>query len=331
MPNMKIAGVGVYVPDRVVTNDDLSRLMDTSDEWIVQRTGVRERRYAPDGMSGADMAEKAFAGALAQAKLDKSQIEAIVSATLSPDHVCPGMACFIQEKLGLNGGAVLDIRNQCTGFLHAMAVADAWIKSGLFKTILIAGTEIHSTALDFTTRGRDVTVLFGDGAGVMIVQAADEPNRGVVAVDLHGDGKHAGALAFDVPGHALHPRLTHKMFDERRFYPQMKGPIVYLHAIHRMPETMEACCAKAGVTIADVDFWVLHQANLRINEFVCNKLGIPPEKTLHNIHKYGNTTAATLPLIVHEALGKKLIEPGMLVGFAAFGAGFTWGAMLMRW
>jgi 3-oxoacyl-[acyl-carrier-protein] synthase-3 len=331
MPNMKITGVGMYVPERVVTNDDLAKLMDTSDEWIVQRTGIKERRYAPEGMSGADMAEKAFAGALKQAGIEKTSIEAVISATLSPDHTFPGMACFIQEKLGLNGCAVMDIRNQCTGFLYSMAVADAWIRTGLFKTILITGTELHSTALDFTTRGRDVTVIFGDGAGVMIAQATDEPDKGVIATDLHGDGKYAKALWVESEGSVFHPRLTHKMLDEKRIYPQMKGPLVFAHAIRRLPESMQAACAKAGVTVADVDFWAFHQANLRINEFACQGLGIPPEKTLHNIQKYGNTTAATLPIVLHEALEKKLIKPGMLVGFATFGAGFTWGTMLMRW
>jgi 3-oxoacyl-[acyl-carrier-protein] synthase-3 len=331
MPNMKITGAGMYVPERVVTNDDLAILMDTSDAWIVRRTGVRQRRYCPEGLSGADMAEKAFVGALAQAQIEKSAIEAIISATLSPDHLSPGMASFIQDKLGLNGCAVLDIRNQCTGFLYSLAVADAWIKTGLYRTILLTGTEIHSTALDYSTRGREVTVLFGDGAGVMIAEATDEPGRGVLALDLHGDGKYADALWIEASGHRFHPRVTHKMIEEPRFYPQMHGRLVYLHAVRRMPETMQTCCAKAGVNVADVDFWILHQANLRINEFVCESLGIPPEKSWNNIDKYGNTTAATLPLVLCEAQQKKLIEPGMLVGFAAFGAGFTWGALLMRW
>jgi 3-oxoacyl-[acyl-carrier-protein] synthase-3 len=212
-----------------------------------------------------------------------------------------------------------------------MAIADAWIRQGLFKTILIAGAEIHSTALDFSTRGRDVSVIFGDGAGVFIAQATDEPDKGVLATDLHGDGKYAKALWVEAEGSVFHPRLTHKMLDEKRIYPQMKGPLVFAHAIRRLPESMQACCAKAGVQVPDVDFWVFHQANLRINEFACQGLGIPAEKTLNNIDKYGNTTAATLPIVVHEAKQKKMLKPGMLVGFSAFGAGFTWGTMLMRW
>jgi 3-oxoacyl-[acyl-carrier-protein] synthase-3 len=331
MPNMKVIGSGMYAPDRVVTNHDLARLMDTSDEWVVQRTGVKERRYAPEGMSNTDMVQKAFDAALKEAGIEKNAVEAIIAASLSPDHTFPGNSAFIQERLGLNGCAIMDIRNQCTGFLYSLAIADAWIKTGLFKTILIAGSEIHSTALDFTTRGRDVTVIFGDGAGVFIVQATDEFDKGVLATDLHGDGKYARALWVEAEGSVFHPRLTHKMLEEKRAFPQMKGPLVFSHAIRRLPETMQACCAKAGVAVADVDFWVFHQANLRINEFACQALNIPPEKTLNNIDKYGNTTAATLPIVVCEAKQRKLIKPGMLVGFAAFGAGFTWGTILMRW
>jgi len=331
MPQMKVTGVGMYVPDRVVTNHDLSKLMDTSDEWIVPRTGVKERRYVPEGMSGAEMATKATELALQEAQIEKTRIEAIISATLAPDHTFPGMAPFIQDKLGLNGCPVMDIRNQCTGFLYSMAVADAWIKTGLYQTILITGSEIHSTALEFETRGRDVTVIFGDGAGAFICQATDEDNAGVLATDLHGDGKYAKALWVEAEGQVFHPRLTHKMLDEARAYPQMKGQLVFAHAIRRLPETIQACCAKAGVKVEDVDFWVFHQANLRINEFACQALQIPPEKTYNNIDKYGNTTAATLPLVVYEAQKKKLLKRGMLVGFAAFGAGFTWGTLLMRW
>lgn len=331
MPSMKVIGAGMYIPDRVVTNDDLSRIMDTNDEWIEQRTGIKERHYIPEGMTGTDMAEKAALAALAQAKIEKKEIEAVIAATLSPDHTFPGMAPLIQDKLGLNGCAIVDIRNQCTGFLYSMAIADAWIKTGLYKTILISGTEIHSTALDFSTRGRDVTVIFGDGAGVFIVQATEEEGKGILATDLHGDGKYFKALWVEAEGSVFHPRLTHKMLDERRIYPQMKGQLVFSHAIRRLPESIKACCDKAGVAVADVDFWVFHQANLRINEFACQALNIPPEKTLHNIQKFGNTTAATLPTVVTEALEKGLIKPGMLVGFSAFGAGFTWGTILMRW
>jgi len=331
MPNLKVIGTGMYVPDRVVTNDDLSRLMDTSDEWIQQRTGIKQRRYVPEGMTGAEMLEKASRMAIGKAGIEFASIEAVISATLSPDHTFPGMAPLIQDRLGLNGCAIVDIRNQCTGFLYSLAIADAWIKTGLFKTILVTGSEIHSTALDFSTDGRDVTSIFGDGAGAFIVQATDEADQGVLAADLHGDGKYFKALWVEAEGSVFHPRLTHKMLDEKRIFPQMKGKLVFSHAIRRLPESMNACCEKAGVTLNDVDFWVFHQANLRINEFVCQGLNIPAEKTLNNIDKYGNTTAATMPLVVHEALAQGLIKPGMLVGFAAFGAGFTWGTMLVRW
>jgi len=331
MPNMNVIGTGMYVPDRLVTNDDLSKLMDTNDEWIITRTGIKQRYYVPEGLTGAEMTQKATEQALKAAGIEASEIEAIVAATLSPDHTFPGMAPFIQDKLGLNGCAIVDIRNQCTGFLYSMAIADAWIKSGLFKTVLVTGSEIHSTALEFETRGRDVSVIFGDGAGVFICQATDEPDKGVLATDLHGDGKYAKALWVEAEGQIFHPRLTHKMLNEARVYPQMKGQLVFTHAIRRLPETMKACCEKAGVALEDVDFWVFHQANLRINEFVCQTLNIPPEKTLNNIDKYGNTTAATLPIVTYEAVKKKMIKPGSLVGFTSFGAGFTWGTMLMRW
>ncbi|HPQ71448.1 MAG TPA: beta-ketoacyl-ACP synthase III [bacterium] len=331
MPSMKVIGTGMYVPERVVTNDDLAKLFETSDEWIVQRTGIKERRFVPEGMSGTEMIKRAADIALAEAGIDANEIEAVISATLSMDHMFPGMAPLVQNALGINGGAVMDIRNQCTGFLYAMAVADAWIRQGLFKTILVTGSEIHSTALDFSKEGRDVTVIFGDGAGVFICQATDEEDKGVVATDLHGDGKYFRALWTEMESSVKHPRLTHKMIEESRIYPKMKGPLVFSHAIRRLPETMKTACDKAGVKPEEVDFWVLHQANLRINEFACQTAGVPPEKTLNNIEKYGNTTAATLPIVTHEALKKKLIKPGMLVGFASFGAGYTWGAMLMRW
>ncbi len=331
MPKMKVTGVGMYVPERVVTNDDLSKLMDTNDEWIVMRTGIKQRRYVPEGMTGADMATRATEIALKEAGIEKKQIEAIVSATLSPDHTFPGMAPFIQDKLDLGGCAIVDIRNQCTGFLYSLSIADSWIRTGLFKTVLVTGSEIHSTALEFETRGRDVTVIFGDGAGAFICQATDEENTGVLATDLHGEGKYAKALWVEAEGQVFHPRLTHKMLWEGRVYPRMKGQLVFTHAIRRLPETINACCAKAGVKVEDVDFWVFHQANLRINEFACQALNIPASKTLNNIDKYGNTTAATLPIVTYEAQKKGLIKRGMLVGFAAFGAGFTWGTMLMRW
>ena len=331
MPGMKIIGTGMYVPDRVITNHDLAKLMDTDDEWIVQRTGVKERRYVPEGMSGTDMAANAAEVAIAAAGVEKSEIDAVISATLSMDHQFPGMAPFIQHRLGLNGCAVLDIRNQCTGFVYSMAIADAWIKTGLYKTILITGSEIHSTGLDFSTAGRDVTVIFGDGAGAFVVQATDEEGAGILGTDLHGDGKYAKALWTEAESVVCHPRLTHKMLDEKRIYPQMKGPLVFAHAIRRLPETMKTACGRAGVGIDDVDFWVFHQANLRINEFVCAGLKIPLEKTLNNIDKYGNTTAATIPIVTHEALEKGLIKDGMLVGFTSFGAGFTWSTMIMRW
>lgn len=331
MPNMKVIGTGMYVPDRVVTNDDLAKLMNTNDKWITERTGIKERRFIPEGMTGTDMSANAMEIALKEAGIEVGEIEAIIAATLSPDHTFPGNAPFLQDKLGLNGCAIVDIRNQCTGFLYSMSIANAWIQTGLYKTILVVGSEIHSTALEYATRGRDITVIFGDGAGVFICQATDEEDKGVIATDLHGDGKYAKALWVEAEASVYHPRLTHKMLWEGRMFPRMKGPLVFSHAIRRLPETMKACCEKAGVTVHDVDFWVYHQANLRINEFVHRNLELPPEKTLNIIQKYGNTTAATLPMVVHEAKKEGLIKPGMLVGFAAFGAGFTWGTMLMKW
>ncbi|MDP8221833.1 MAG: beta-ketoacyl-ACP synthase III [Candidatus Lernaella stagnicola] len=332
MPNMKVVGTGMYVPDRVVTNHDLAKLMDTNDEWIIQRTGIRERRYVPPGMTSADMIEQAALTAIKEAGIEKDEIEAVVSATLSMDHMFPGIAPFVQDRLGLNGCAVVDIRNQCTGFLYSLAIADAWIKTGLYKTILVTGSEIHSTGLDFSTRGRDVSVIFGDGAGVFVAQATDgQDGPGVLGTDLHGDGKYAKALWTEAEGSVFHPRLTHKMLDEKRLFPQMKGQLVFAHAIRKLPESMKTACEKAGLGIQDVDFWVFHQANLRINEFVCQGLDIPLDKTLNNIDVYGNTTAATMPIVTYEAKKKGLIKDGSIVGFAAFGAGFTWGTIIMRW
>lgn len=332
MPRAVVAASGFYVPDNVVTNEDLCKLMNTTDEWIVQRTGIKERRYVNEGQSGAEMAETATRRACEQAGIDISEIEFIILATLSPDYTMPGNAPYLQQRLGLNGCAFMDVRNQCTGFLYSLSVADKFIRSGDYKTILVVGSELHSTGLEFADRGRDVTVIFGDGAGVFVVKAGPDDNeRGIIKTLLGGDGDGAQDLWVECGDSSIyHPRLTHEMIDEGRIWPKMKGKKVFLEAVRRLPENMVACMEGTGYTFDDVDAFIFHQANLRINELVAGNLNIPPEKCYHTIQKYGNTTAASIPIGFHEAKETGLIKDGSLVLLTGFGAGFTWGSILVR-
>lgn len=332
MPRTTIAASGFYLPENVVTNDDLAKLMDTTDEWIFERTGIKERRYVTEGQTGASMAETATRRACEEAGIDPSEIEFVILATLSPDYTFPGNAPFLQDRLGLNGCPVVDIRNQCTGFIYGLAIADKFIRAGDYKTILVAGSEIHSTGLDFSTQGRDVTVIFGDGAGVMVLKAVDDDTeKGIIKTDLHGDGAGAKNLWVEIGESAsYHPRLTHQMLDEGRHWPKMKGKKVFVEAVRRLPETINAVLDGTGYELDDVDAFVFHQANLRINEFVASNMQIPSEKIYNNIEKYGNTTAATIPIAYTEAREAGLIKDGSLVLISGFGAGYTWGSVLVK-
>lgn len=326
-----IAGIGFHVPERVVTNHDLTRWMDTSDEWIQQRTGIRERRWVEPGVGASDLAAEAARKALRAAGREPSDLDAIVYATLSPDVVFPGDGCFLNAKLGVPGVPALDVRDQCSGFLYGLSVADAWIRAGVYRRVLLVGAEVHSSGLDLSTRGRDVAVIFGDGAGAVVLEAGDDPRRGVLAVELHADGRHASKLWAEDPGSKKNPRLTPAMLEGGTVYPKMEGSTVFKHAVVRMPEVARSVLAKAGVSPEELRLFVPHQANLRISEVVQRSLGLRDEQVFNNIQRYGNTTAASIPIALAEGVEERGVAPGDLVCVAAFGAGFTWGAAVLRW
>lgn len=320
-----ILGSGHHVPGRVVTNDDLAQIMPTSHDWIVQRTGIRERRFIEEsGIGASDLALPAAKMACEQAGRDVKDIDAVLFATLSPDHQFPGAGCLLIHKLGLPGVPALDVRNQCSGFLYSLSVADAWIRGGVYKNVLVVGAEVHSTGLEFNERGRDVAVLFGDGAGAVLVGEATRADQGVRSLELHADGAGAYDLWLDAPASKYMPRLTHEMLDQGKHYPQMNGKQVFRWATEKMPEVAHSVVARAGMTMNDVDLFVPHQANMRINQVVANKLGIADERVVHNIERYGNTTAATIPIGISESWREGKIREGSRVLMVAFGAGFTW-------
>lgn len=325
-----ILGVGHYVPSKVVTNDDLAKLMSTSDEWIQQRTGIKERRYVErSGIGASDLAVPAARMALEHAGLTEKDVDAIVFATLSPDHNFPGSGCFLGDKLGLHGVPALDVRNQCTGFLYGLSIADAWVRSGVYRHVLLVGAEVHSTGIELADRGRDVAVLFGDGAGAAIIGPATSEGQGIKPIHLHADGSGAKELWVEAPASAYEPRLTKEMLDEGKHFPAMNGKQVFRWAVEKMPEVAKAALASANMTPDQIDLFVPHQANLRINQMVCQKLGIPEAKAVANIEKYGNTTAATIPLGLSEAWREGRCARGSNVLFAAFGSGFTWGGCVV--
>jgi len=331
MPRAAIAAIGTCVPDRVVTNDELTRYMETTDEWIQQRTGIKERRWVRPGQEGSDLALEATKRALEAAHWKAADIEAIVYATLSPDHMFPGDGCFLNAKLGLPGVPALDIRNQCSGFLYGLSIADAWIRTGQYRRILLVGAEIHSTGLDVSSRGRDVTVIFGDGAAATLLEATDDPNRGVLSTHLHADGRFARDLWTDKPGSMYHPRMGKDLMEGTDIYPKMEGQKVFKHAIVKMPEVVKEALSKNGLSPKDIKVLVPHQANLRIAEMVQRSLELRDDQVFNNIQKYGNTTAASIPLALAEAVPARGVQRGDLVALCAFGAGFTWAGALVRW
>lgn len=330
MAGSTLLGMGHYVPPRTVTNDDLAVLMETTDEWITQRTGIKERHWIEGDVGASELAEHASREALAEAGLTAADIDLILFATLSPDLNFPGSGCLLQARLGIVGVPAMDIRNQCTGFLYGLKTADAYIRSGMAKNILLVGSEVHSTGLDISTRGRDVAVLFGDGAGAAVIGASTDDSR-VIDTELHADGRFAEILMVEVPASRLNPRLTLEMMEAGRHYPKMDGRSVFKHACERLPEVIHSILKRNGYSLADVDVMVPHQANLRINEMVARQLGFPAEKVVHNIQRYGNTTAASIPIALHEAVQQGRVQKGQLVLLAGFGAGLTWGASLVRW
>ncbi len=333
MPRTAFVALGTYVPDRVVSNDELTRYMETSDAWIQERTGIRERRWIPAGVEvdNSALALEATKQALANAGWQARDIEAIVYCSMTPDHMLPADGCYLNQKLGLPGVPAIDLRNQCTGFLYGLAVADAWIRVGMFRRILLVGSEIHSTGLDVSTKGRDTAVIFGDGAGAALLEATDEPGRGVLSVHLHADGRFAEDLYCEAPGSKYHPRVTAEMISSGRIFPRMEGQKVFKHAVSKMPEVVREALQANGLATRDLKVLVPHQANLRISQMVQRGLELRDDQVFNDIHRYGNTTAASIPIALAEAVEERGITRGDLVGLCAFGAGFTWASALVRW
>jgi 3-oxoacyl-[acyl-carrier-protein] synthase-3 len=331
----RITGVGSYLPPRVVSNDDLAELMDTSDEWITQRTGIRERRWVGPEVATSDLALAAAGEALAAAGLSGADLDMIFLATLSPDHEFPGTACYLQAKLGVAGPPAIDVRQQCTGFVHALSMADQYLRSGFARRVLVVGAEVHSKGLDISTEGRDVSVLFGDGAGAVVLEAVEVGDPAaeahILSTHLHADGRGAEDLWLPAPGMAYERFISADLLERRLHFPQMNGRAVYVNAVKRMGEAVLEAVEANGMGVGDVDLFLFHQANLRINEAVAERFGIPAHKVLNTIDRFANTTAATIPLGLDEALKAGLLESGMVVCIAAFGSGFTWGSALLRW
>lgn len=330
MRGARISGMGHYVPDRVVTNHDLAEFLDTSHEWIVQRTGIEERRWVEGNVGPSELAFEATKGALEEAGIAAADLDMIIFATLSPDVNFPGSSCILQKMLNIPGVATLDIRNQCTGFVYGLSIADQFIKTGMMNNILVVGAEVHSSGLDMSTRGRDVTVLFGDGAGVAVVSATESEHR-IMDSKLHADGTNYDVLMVEAPASRMRERLTAEMMEEGRHFPKMDGRTVFRSAVTAMPAVVHEVLEPHGFSPEDIDLLVPHQANLRINQMVARGLKLREDQVFNNIMRYGNTTAASIPIALHEAIQADRVKAGDLVVLTAFGAGLTWGANLIRW
>jgi 3-oxoacyl-[acyl-carrier-protein] synthase-3 len=350
--NSKIAGLGYYVPKNVVTNEDLIKFMDTSDEWIQERTGIQERRYADKHTeTTTSMAKIASEIAIERAGITKEDIDFIIFATISPDYYFPGCGVLLQRELGITKTEIgaLDIRNQCSGFIYGLSVADQFIKSGMYKNILLVGSEKHSMGLDFSTRGRNVTVIFGDGAGAAVIQPTEDTEKGVLTTHLHSDGTHAEELSFispgshggyygnkddfdfpdeNIPGGLF---VTQKMLDDGLLFPNMNGQLVFKHAVVKFAKVINEALKATQLKAEDISLLVPHQANLRISQFVQKTFGLSDEQVYNNMQKFGNTTAASIPIALTEAWENGRVKEGDLICLAAFGSGFTWGSALIRW
>lgn len=345
----KIAGIGMYVPEKVVTNNDLKQYMDTSDEWIQERTGIKERRFAHRTKeTTTTMGVEAAKIAIERAGITPQDIDFIIFATLSPDYYFPGCGVLLQRAMKMREVGALDVRNQCSGFVYALSVADQFIKTGMYKNILVVGSEKHSFGLDFSTRGRNVSVIFGDGAGAVVLQPTADENRGILSTHLHSDGESAEILAMYNPGtHANHWTgnkladfdeaeigemfMSNNMIDKAQNFPYMDGPAVFKKAVVKFPEVIMESLQANNLTPVDIKVLIPHQANLRIAQFVQQKLGLRDDQVYNNIQKYGNTTAASVPLALCEAWQEGKIKEGDLVCLAAFGSGFTWASALLKW
>jgi len=327
----RLLGIGMSVPSRVVTNHELASRMETSNEWIIERTGIEERRWVVEGETGASLAAAASVQAIERAGIQPRDIDLIIYATLSPDFNFPGTGVFLQRALGLKEIPCLDIRQQCTGFIYGLSIADAYIRTGNFKHVLVVGSEVHSTGLDISTAGRDVTVLFGDGAGAVVIGRATDDAHVILSTHIHADGSEAEILWTEYPASARHPRITAEAMAERKHYPVMNGKRVFKHAVTRMPAAIMEGMVTNNLKLGDIDMVIPHQANLRINQMVAQLIGLPPEKMHNNIQKYGNTTAASIPICLHEAIELGKVKSGDLLCLVAFGAGLTWGSVFLRY
>jgi 3-oxoacyl-[acyl-carrier-protein] synthase-3 len=327
-----VSGIGRYVPPRVVTNFDLEKLMYTSDEWIRQRSGIVERHHVEPGVGTSDLAYEASLKAISDAGIDKAEIDLIIAATLSPDHYFPGIGVMVQAKLGLAPIGAIDLRNQCSGFIYALSVADQYIRTGASKKILLVAAEVQSTNLDYSDSGRDMAVLFGDGAAALILQANGQDNgRGVLSTHLFADGRHVSDLWLEKPSCLDKPCVTEELLQARKFYPYMDGKSVFKNASEKMPAAVRAALEHNGLRVEDISLLIPHQANDRISQMVAHSLKIPLEKVVRNIHKYGNTTAASIPIALSEAVDEGRVKPGDIIVLTAFGSGYTWASAVLRW
>jgi len=335
MYHSKISGLGFYVPSNVVTNDDLSKIIDTSDEWIQERTGIQERRHIIAGEdTTTSMGVKAAKIAIERSGIDKDDIDFIVFATLSPDYYFPGPGVLVQRDLGLRTIGALDVRNQCSGFVYALSVADQYIKTGMYKNILVIGSEVQSTGLDMTTRGRGVSVIFGDGAGAAILSREEDLTKGILSTHLHSEGIHAEELVLTAPGMGgrwVNDILADNDPDDESYFPHMNGQFVFKNAVVRFAEVINEALEANNLNVSDIDMLIPHQANLRISQYIQNKFKLNDNQVHNNVQKYGNTTAASIPIALTEAWEQGKIKSGDVVVLAAFGSGFTWASAIIKW
>jgi 3-oxoacyl-[acyl-carrier-protein] synthase-3 len=335
MYHSKIVGLGFYVPSNVVTNDDLSKIIDTNDEWIQERTGIQERRHIIKGEdTTTTMGVKAAEIAIERAGVAKEDIDFVVFATLSPDYYFPGPGVLVQRDLGLRTVGALDVRNQCSGFIYALSVADQYIKTGMYKNVLVIGSEVQSTGLDMTSRGRGVSVIFGDGAGAAVLTREEDLTKGILSTHLHSEGQHAEELIVKAPGMGgrwVSDILADNDPDDESYFPHMNGQFVFKNAVVRFSEVINEALEANNLSVSNIDMLIPHQANLRISQFIQKKFGLTDDQVYNNIQKYGNTTAASIPIALTEAWEKGKIKSGDTVVLAAFGSGFTWGSAIIKW
>jgi len=335
MYHSKIAGLGFYVPDNIVTNDDLSKVMDTNDAWIQERTGIQERRHIiRNEDTTTSMGVKAAKIAIERSGIMKDDVDFIIFATLSPDYYFPGPGVLVQRDLGLKPIGALDVRNQCSGFVYAISVADQYIKTGMYKNILVIGSEVHSTGLDMTDRGRGVSVIFGDGAGAAVLSREEDLSKGILSTHLHSEGQHAEELVLKAPGMGgrwVTDIMEDKDPNDDSYYPYMNGQFVFKNAVVRFSEVIHEGLQANNLQVSDIDMLIPHQANLRISQYIQKKFELSDNQVFSNIQKYGNTTAASIPIALTEAWEQGKIKSGDIVVLAAFGSGFTWGSVIIKW